>query len=73
MIYSMKVFFHGLKILFILCNFLFVAVDILSVKAMAAEYQFLGPYWLSDCIVNFSMHLFNLFSNNFSIIFENYD
>ena len=44
-----------------------------SVKAMAVEYTYLRPYWLSDNNANIFMYLFNLFSNNSSRIFESWD
>ena len=60
----------------IVWNALSTAVAILStrsVKAMAVEYPSLWPYWLSDYNLSFSMYLFNLYSSNFSRIFENLD
>ena len=53
-----------------------MAVAILSTKSvdvMTVEHSSVMPYWFSDNNVNFSMYLFNLFSNKFSRIFENWD
>ena len=49
----------------IVCNFLSMAVAILSIKsvnAMAVEYPSLKPYWFSNNNAIFSVYLFNLFS-----------